>query len=99
MGSPNSEKLYQAACKVIPGGVNSPVRAFRNVDGDPFFVSKAKGCRITDVDGRELIDYVGTWGPAILGHAPEVITEAVHAAAKDGVSFGIPMHTKWRWRT
>ncbi|MCL4166959.1 UNVERIFIED_CONTAM: hypothetical protein GTU68_029680, partial [Idotea baltica] len=73
-----------------PGGVNSPVRAFRNVDGDPFFVRRAKGCRIWDVDDNEMIDYVGTWGPAILGHAPNSIIEAVHNAAKDGVSFGIP---------
>jgi glutamate-1-semialdehyde 2,1-aminomutase len=74
----------------MPGGVNSPVRAFRNVGGEPFFVRRAKGCRITDVDDRSLIDYVGTWGPAILGHAPNVVLEAIHHAAKDGVSFGIP---------
>ncbi|MEZ5323780.1 MAG: glutamate-1-semialdehyde 2,1-aminomutase [Verrucomicrobiales bacterium] len=85
-----SEKLYAAACEKIPGGVNSPVRAFRNVDGSPFFVRRAKGARLWDVDGNELIDYVGTWGPAILGHAPECIIAAVHNAAKDGVSFGIP---------
>jgi glutamate-1-semialdehyde 2,1-aminomutase len=75
---------------VIPGGVNSPVRAFRNVDGEPFFVRRAKGCRIEDVDGRSLIDYLGTWGPAILGHAPTVLTNTVHEVAKDGLSFGIP---------
>ncbi len=74
----------------IPGGVNSPVRAFRNVDGEPFFVRRAKGCRIWDVDDRVLIDYVGTWGPAILGHAPQVVVQAVQEAAKDGLSFGIP---------
>jgi len=87
---PLSEKLYSTAKTLIPGGVNSPVRAFRNVDGDPFFVRRAKGCRIWDVDDNEMIDYVGTWGPAILGHAPNSIIEAVHNAAKDGVSFGIP---------
>jgi glutamate-1-semialdehyde 2,1-aminomutase len=70
--------------------VNSPVRAFRNVDGEPFFVRRAKGCRIWDVDDRVLIDYVGTWGPAILGHAPQVVVQAVQEAAKDGLSFGIP---------
>ena len=59
-------------------------------DGEPFFVRRAKGCRIWDVDGREMIDYVGTWGPAILGHAPRLVIEAIHDAAKDGVSFGIP---------
>ncbi|MGK0186752.1 MAG: glutamate-1-semialdehyde 2,1-aminomutase [Verrucomicrobiales bacterium] len=85
-----SDKLYAAACEKIPGGVNSPVRAFRNVDGTPFFVRRAKGARIWDVDDNELLDYVGTWGPAILGHAPECIIRAVHTAAKDGVSFGIP---------
>ena len=74
----------------IPGGVNSPVRAFRNVDGEPFFVRRAKGCRLWDVDDRILIDYVGTWGPAILGHAPQVVVQAVQEAAKDGLSFGIP---------
>ena len=85
-----SSKLYAAAKKVIPGGVNSPVRAFRNVDGDPFFVQRARGCRIWDVDGNEMIDYVGTWGPAILGHAPSAVIDAVHHASKEGLSFGIP---------
>ncbi len=85
-----SSKLFAAAKKLIPGGVNSPVRAFRNVDGEPFFVRRAKGCRIEDVDGNKMIDYVGTWGPAILGHAPQCVIEAVHHAAKEGVSFGIP---------
>src|SRR6188474_2817546 len=85
-----SSKLFSLAKQYIPGGVNSPVRAFRNVGGEPFFVRRAKGCRITDVDDRSLIDYVGTWGPAILGHAPNVVLEAIHHAAKDGVSFGIP---------
>jgi glutamate-1-semialdehyde 2,1-aminomutase len=87
---PLSQKLFALAKQYIPGGVNSPVRAFRNVGGEPFFVRRAKGCRITDVDDRSLIDYVGTWGPAILGHAPNVVLEAIHHAAKDGVSFGIP---------
>jgi glutamate-1-semialdehyde 2,1-aminomutase len=90
MNGPISEKLFEAAKKLIPGGVNSPVRAFRNVEGDPFFVRRAKGCRIEDVDGRSLIDYVCAWGPAILGHAPTVITNTVHQVAKEGLSFGIP---------
>ncbi len=85
-----SSKLFSLAKQYIPGGVNSPVRAFRNVDGEPFFVRRAKGCRIEDVDGRELIDYVGTWGPAILGHAPDVLVRTVHETAKNGLSFGIP---------
>ncbi|MCB1079715.1 MAG: aminotransferase class III-fold pyridoxal phosphate-dependent enzyme, partial [Verrucomicrobiae bacterium] len=76
-----SHKMFAAAKEVIPGGVNSPVRAFRNVDGEPFFVSRARGSRIWDIDGNEYIDYVGTWGPAILGHAPAVVLEAIHQAA------------------
>ena len=87
---PLSTKLFAAAKQYIPGGVNSPVRAFRSVGGEPFFVRRAKGSRIWDVDGRNMIDYVGTWGPAILGHAPIPVIEAIHNAAKDGVSFGIP---------
>ena len=86
----NTSILFALAKKYIPGGVNSPVRAFRNVDGDPFFVKRAKGCRILDADDRWLIDYVGTWGPAILGHAPEVLVRTVQEVAKDGLSFGIP---------
>ena len=90
MQGPISKKLFQTAKTIIPGGVNSPVRAFRNVDGEPFFVRRAKGSRIEDVDGRSLIDYIGSWGPAILGHAPTVLTNTVHEVAKDGLSFGIP---------
>ena len=85
-----SEKLFAEALKFIPGGVNSPVRAFRAVGGNPFFVNKAKGARIWDVDGNELIDYVGTWGPAILGHANPKIISAIKSAAENGTSFGIP---------
>ncbi len=85
-----SKKLFAKAKTVIPGGVNSPVRAFRNVDGDPFFVRRAKGARIEDVDGNSMIDYIGSWGPNILGHAPTSIIGAIHQAAKDGISYGIP---------
>jgi len=85
-----SDALFAEALKYIPGGVNSPVRAFRAVGGKPFFVNKAKGCRVWDVDGNEYIDYVGTWGPAILGHAHPKIIAAVKAAADHGTSFGIP---------
>src|ERR1700731_3791807 len=74
----------------IPGGVNSPVRAFRNVSGEPFFVAHADGARIYDVDGNEYIDYVGSWGAAILGHAPQVIVDVVSETARRGLSFGIP---------
>lgn len=85
-----SEALFKEALELIPGGVNSPVRAFRGVGGIPFFVEEARGCRIRDLDGNELIDYVGTWGPAILGHAHPKIIAAVQAAATRGTSFGIP---------
>ncbi len=85
-----SSELFAAATKRIPGGVNSPVRAFRGLGREPFFVERAEGSRIWDVDGQEYIDYVGTWGPAILGHAPKVVVEAVRAAAQRGLSFGIP---------
>src|SRR6266496_764653 len=89
MGS-QSEKLFAEALKFIPGGVNSPVRAFRAVGGHPFFVNRASGARVWDVDGNEYVDYVGTWGPAILGHAYPKIIKAVQAAAEAGTSFGIP---------
>src|SRR5689334_4839739 len=85
-----SEALFAEALNYIPGGVNSPVRAFRAVGGKPFFVNKASGCHVWDVDGNEFIDYVGTWGPAILGHAHPKIVAAVKAAATNGTSFGIP---------
>ena len=85
-----SEQLFAEALKYIPGGVNSPVRAFRAVGGQPFFVNRAKGSHVWDVDGNELIDYVGTWGPAILGHAHPKIIKAVQHAAELGTSFGIP---------
>ncbi len=90
MISPRSSALFAEARKYIPGGVNSPVRAFRGVGGEPFFVERAAGSHLWDADGRELIDYVGTWGPAILGHAPRVVLDAINAAAQRGVSFGIP---------
>ena len=85
-----SSELFARAQSRIPGGVNSPVRAFRNVDGVPFFVARAKGAKIWDVDGKEYIDYVGSWGPAILGHAPGVVVNAVRETATRGLSFGIP---------
>jgi len=85
-----SSQLFAAAQKRISGGVNSPVRAFCNVGGEPFFVERAAGGKIWDVDGQEYIDYVGSWGPAILGHAPKVVVDAVRDAAVRGLSFGIP---------
>ena len=86
----HSSELFARAQKRIPGAVNSPVRAFRNVDSEPFFVDRGQGARIWDVDGNEYIDYVGSWGPAILGHSPKVVVDAVREAATRGLSFGIP---------
>jgi glutamate-1-semialdehyde 2,1-aminomutase len=85
-----SEALFQEAQKVIPGGVNSPVRAFKAVGGNPLFIARAKGPRITDVDGNEFIDYVSSWGPMIFGHAHPKIVDAVSKQAQLGTSFGAP---------
>ena len=90
MNRVKSDQLFAEALKYIPGGVNSPVRAFRAVGGNPFFVNRASGAKVWDVDGNELSDYVCTWGPAILGHAHPKIISAVKAAAEFGTSFGIP---------
>lgn len=87
---PLSEKMFEMAKRHTPGGVNSPVRAFRNVGGEPFFVRRAAGSRIEDIDGKSYIDFIGSWGPNILGHAPVVITNTIHEVAKSGISFGIP---------
>ncbi|MDP9004494.1 MAG: glutamate-1-semialdehyde 2,1-aminomutase [Verrucomicrobiota bacterium] len=85
-----SSELFARALRRIPGGVNSPVRAFRGLGREPFFIDRAEGARIWDVDGNEYIDYVGSWGPAILGHAPPVVLDAIRETAARGVSFGIP---------
>jgi glutamate-1-semialdehyde 2,1-aminomutase len=82
--------LFQEACKYIPGGVNSPVRAFRGVGGEPIFFKKALGAHVVAADGRRYIDYVGSWGPMILGHAHPQVVKAVQAVAADGLSFGAP---------
>lgn len=85
-----SEKLFADALRLIPGGVNSPVRAFRAVDGKPLFISRAQGSHLWDVDGNQYIDYVCTWGPSILGHANLSITRAITKQVKTGTSFGAP---------
>jgi len=90
MNRTRSAEAFKTACRLIPGGVNSPVRAFRSVGAEPFFVNRAAGSHIWDIDGNEYIDYVGTWGPAILGHAPDVVLRAINDTARNGVSFGIP---------
>jgi glutamate-1-semialdehyde 2,1-aminomutase len=82
--------LFTEACKYIPGGVNSPVRAFRGVGGEPIFFARAKGSRVWAADGREFIDYVGSWGPMILGHADPAVIKAVQETAVNGLSFGAP---------
>ncbi|WP_407278774.1 glutamate-1-semialdehyde 2,1-aminomutase [Aromatoleum evansii] len=85
-----NEILFQRAQATIPGGVNSPVRAFRSVGGSPRFIERAQGARVWDADGKDYIDYVGSWGPAITGHAHPAIVEAVREAALRGLSFGAP---------
>lgn len=90
MKTDRSAQLFTQAKTYIPGGVNSPVRACRSVGCDPLFVHKASGCMITDVDGNEFIDFVGSWGPMILGHAHPEVVEAIQAAAVQGTSFGAP---------
>jgi glutamate-1-semialdehyde 2,1-aminomutase len=82
--------LFQEACRYIPGGVNSPVRAFRGVGGEPIFFKRAAGAHVVAADGRRFIDYVGSWGPMILGHAHPQVIEAVQRVAADGLSFGAP---------
>ncbi|MBT7047272.1 MAG: glutamate-1-semialdehyde 2,1-aminomutase, partial [Gammaproteobacteria bacterium] len=86
----NSEELYQRAQKTIPGGVNSPVRAFNGVGGTPLFIERAEGAYLYDADGKAYIDYVGSWGPMICGHANPEIIDAVKQAADKGLSFGAP---------
>jgi glutamate-1-semialdehyde 2,1-aminomutase len=87
---PSSHELYQEACRFIPGGVNSPVRAFRGVGGEPVFLARAAGPYVWSADGVRYVDYVGSWGPAILGHADPAVVRAVQAIAADGLSFGAP---------
>jgi glutamate-1-semialdehyde 2,1-aminomutase len=85
-----SRELYRRACEVMPAGVNSPVRAFRSVGGDPLFYERGDGCHITDADGNRFVDYVCSWGPLVLGHANPEVVDAVSAAAAAGLSFGAP---------
>ncbi|AUL99199.1 glutamate-1-semialdehyde-2,1-aminomutase [Rhodocyclaceae bacterium] len=89
-----NEALFQRAQRTIPGGVNSPVRAFRSVGGTPRFVARAEGARVWDADGKAYVDYVGSWGPAIAGHAHPAIVEAVREAALKGLSFGAPTESE-----
>src|SRR4030066_333492 len=90
MNRKNSQKLFIKAQEVIPGGVNSPVRAFKAVGGTPIFIDRARGSKIYDVDGNFYIDYVASWGPLILGHAPPRVVKALQQAVGRGTSYGAP---------
>jgi glutamate-1-semialdehyde 2,1-aminomutase len=92
-----STSLFERAEKIIPGGVNSPVRAFRAVGGNPIFIARAAGSKVVGADGAAYIDYVGSWGPAILGHAHPAVVAAVQRAAADGLSFGAPTELEVRF--
>lgn len=90
MNTNKSKKLFEEAKKYIPGGVNSPVRAFKSVGGDPLFIKRGEGSKFWDVDGNEYIDYIGSWGPHLFGHNPSFIIAALNDAIKNGTSFGAP---------
>jgi glutamate-1-semialdehyde 2,1-aminomutase len=90
MNTTTSAKLFKEAKKYIPGGVNSPVRAFNSVGGNPLFIKEGSGSKFTDVDDNEYIDYIGSWGPHLFGHNPEFIIDALNEAIKKGTSFGAP---------
>jgi glutamate-1-semialdehyde 2,1-aminomutase len=90
MNHENSHRLFQQALPLMPGGVNSPVRAFKSVGGEPFFAKRAEGAYLIDVDGNRYVDYIGSWGPMIAGHAHPKVIEAVDAVMRDGLSFGVP---------
>ncbi len=94
MNFDKSKKLFQEANKVIPGGVNSPVRAFKSVNGTPLFITKGFGAKMYDADGNEFIDYIGSWGPHLFGHNPPFIKNALYEALENGTSFGAPTETE-----
>jgi len=93
MNIEKSKIAFQKACEIIPGGVNSPVRAFKSVGGQPVLIAKGKGSKITDIDGNEYIDFISSWGPLILGHAYPPIVEAIQQAAELGTEIA------WVWYT
>lgn len=88
MQTKKSDALFERAKKKMPGGVNSPVRAFQSVSGSPRFICRAKGNHLYDVDGNEYIDYIGSWGPMILGHNPDFVLQAVQEQMQNGLSYG-----------
>ena len=85
-----NKKLFEAAKRVIPGGVNSPVRAFKAVGGDPVFIKRGIGAYLYSEDGKKYLDFVGSWGPMLFGHAPDGLIRAISKKIKDGTSFGAP---------
>src|SRR5580698_4635774 len=97
MTDPASRSLFERAKRVIPGGVNSPVRAFRAVGGTPVFVSRAAGAYLWGADGAQYTDYVGSWGPMILGHAHPAVVAAITEAAARGTSYGAPTELEVRF--
>ena len=96
MNISKSEKLFEEAKKFIPGGVNSPVRAFKSVGGSPLFIREGKGSKFVDADGNEYIDYIGSWGPHLFGHNPDFIIDALNKAINKGTSFGAPTEIEIR---
>src|SRR6476661_5061782 len=86
--NPRSADLYERALRVLPGGVNSPVRAMRQIGREPIFIERGEGCELVDVDGNRYLDWVGSWGPLILGHAHPAVLAAVESAAERGTSYG-----------
>ena len=94
MNTSSSNKLFKASQQVIPGGVNSPVRAFKSVVGDPLFMDKGRGAHIYDVDSNKYIDFCMSWGPLILGHCDKEVLQAIIETAKKGTSFGTPNELK-----
>src|SRR5215813_10982085 len=90
MNRSRSQSAFQRACQLIPGGVNSPARAFGAVGGNPLFIAKGEGAYLVDLDGNRYLDYVGSWGPLILGHCHPRVVEAVETALRRGASFGAP---------
>jgi glutamate-1-semialdehyde 2,1-aminomutase len=101
MNFTKSQSLYERARKIIPGGVNSPVRACKSVGADPLFIERGEGCLIYDADGNRYIDYIGSWGPLILGHRHPAVVEAIISVLERGTSFGAPTDLeiwKYNWR-
>lgn len=96
MNTKRSDELFARAQQLIPGGVNSPVRACRNVHADPLFIADARGSHLTTVDGEDVIDFLGSWGPMLVGHAHPAVTEAICRAAARGTSYGAPCEDEVR---